>query len=300
MDHMRALVGAVAMVAMVACGVSESGTGEVDPALDDDSSELSTTKDTFMVARRDNRRCIAPLCGGYWVKDLNSTMVERYVSALDFGASDLTADEQQSAVGPDFETVLFGRLGPKERQFNTRTLLVKEVYRGLPGNALVASDKFYSVGLTKIACITVPCANLQFTRVNRATGHVMGTDLDITGALKPFVDEGWVSGRVMSGRALVMGSVVRAGGHITLTGRQVFLKLPDQVQGCPKVAAPVCAGGRTEAWNRDDNRCLVPAGCTFPGACPAFQPSCEPGYSLTSWVNVCPRFACDPDFLFSP
>lgn len=295
---MRTFLAAAVLMTMTACGVGEAEVEALDPMLDDDSAELSTTKDTFLIARRDTRRCISPLCGGYWVKDLNSTMQERYVSAFDFTASDLSDEERQNVFGADFETILFGRLGPKEKTYNTRTLLVKEAYRALPGNTLAPADKLYSVGRTKIGCVTVPCANLQVTRLNRTTGHTMATDVDVTPALQSFVDEAWVSARVLDGRAVVVGSVTRASGRVTLTARQVFMKLPDRVQACPKVSAPVCRSGKVAAWNRDDNRCLVPAGCTFPGVCAAFEPSCATGYSLVSWVNICPRHACDPDFVF--
>jgi hypothetical protein len=162
-------------VLSTACGVSSLEVEGTEDTLADDSQELSTTKDTFVIARRDYRRCVSPMCGGYWVKDLNSTMQERYVSAFDFSDSSLLASTYDVIRGaPDNELILFGRLGPKESRFDTRTLMVKLAYRGMPGRTFSATDKFYGVFPSKIACTTTPCANLQTTRRNRTTGHVKG------------------------------------------------------------------------------------------------------------------------------
>src|SRR5262245_37136462 len=139
-----------AVLVFAACGVSEAEVN--DETLEDDSFELSTTKDTFLVARRDYRRCVAPLCGGFWVKDLNSTMQEKYVSALDFSQTQLPQWVQDAANGsPDHQLVLFARLGPKERTYDTRTLVVQRVFRGMPGKTFASTDKFYGVFPTKIA-----------------------------------------------------------------------------------------------------------------------------------------------------
>jgi len=280
-----------------ACGVVETEVAPEPDVLDTQGEELSTTKDTFLLARRDVRKCISPLCGGYWVKDLNSTMQERYVSAFDFSQSvSLLAELQDKVTGaPDGEVVVFGRLGPKESRFNTRTLLVKDAYRALPGNTVPGTDKFYGVGVTKIACVTTPCANLQFTRLNRTTGHVLGTEVSIENALRTRVQGDWVMERIRTGRAVVAGHVTRSGADVVLTASQVYVQLPDRIQSCPRVAQPSCPGQQV-ASTRTANRCTVPVGCTPFGVCAQFFPTCEAGYSLVSWVNLCPRFACEPEW----
>lgn len=286
------------LVLVSACGVVESEVAATPDELDTQGEELSTTKDTFLLARRDVRRCISPLCGGYWVKDLNSTMMERYVSAFDFSQSlSLPVEEQDKVTGaPDNEVVIFGRLGPKETRFNTRTLLVKDAYRALPGNTVPSTDKFYGVGVTKIACVTTPCANLQFTRLNRTTGHVLGTEVSIENALRTRVQGDWVMERIRTGRAVVAGHVERSGGNVVLSASQVYVQLRDQIQSCPRFALPNCSNGKIVAWTRTANRCTVPVGCTAPGVCAQFFPTCEAGYTLVSWMNLCPRYACEPEW----
>lgn len=295
---MRTLLLAVAVFA-VGCGVSSDAVVlEGDETLSDDSSELSTTKDTFLIARRDIRRCVSPMCGGYWVKDLNSTMQEKYVSGFDFSGSDVSNEVQAQVFGaPDFEVVLVGRLGPLERRFNTRTLKVLGAYRGMPGKTFLPTDKFYRVFPSKIGCTSDPCAYLQTTRLNRTTGHTMATDVSVEGARAFGVESDWLLNRTLSGRTVVAGRVVRADGRVTVEAHQLFIALPDQAVPCAEVEQPVCTGLTIPAWERDSNRCLTPVECTPPGACARLEFECEAGYAQVSWMNVCPRHACEPSFL---
>jgi hypothetical protein len=291
-----------AAVFAVGCGVS-NGDALVDDGdtglASDDSFELSTTKDSFVIARHDNRRCVSPMCGGFWVKDLNSTMQERYVSGFDFTGSGLSDDVQNQVFGAgDFMVVLAGHLGPKETRFNTRPLVVSAAFRGMPGKTFASNAKFFQVNPTRIACITTPCANLQATRVNRSTGHAMATDVDVTDALANLVDPNWLEDRVLSGRALVAGSIVRtSGGHVTVDASQVFVALPDRLRSCPKQPVRACPSGQQVAWEHTADRCVVSVGCTPMGVCAQYLPACEAGYNQLSWMNLCPRFACEPDFL---
>lgn len=292
------LFGLMIAVVGVGCGVSSGAVDTAEDPTDTDSLGLSTTKDTFLIARRDLRRCLWPLCSGYWVKDLNSTMQERYVSGFDFSQSTLSEAVQEQVVGaPDFELVLEGRLGKKENRFDTRPLTVIAAYRGMPGKTFADTDKFYSVSPTKIACITQPCANLQTTRLNRTTGHTMATDVSVTRALATRVDGQWLHDRVLSGRAVVAGTIVRANRHVTVDASQVFVALPDRVAACPTAPVASCPSGKIAAFERTADRCTVPVGCTYPGACAHFEAVCDPGYALITWQNICPRAACEPEFL---
>lgn len=296
---MRLLALSIAVLS-VGCGVTSADAvvSDVDEVATDDSFELSTTKDTLVIARRDYRRCVSPMCGGYWVKDLNSTMQERYVSGFDFTDSGLSDDVQAQVAGAaDHELVLLGRLGPKENQFDTRPLLVLMAYRGMPGQTFEATDKFYRVFPSRVACSTTPCRYLSTTRVNRTTGHVMASDVSVTDALGTLVEEQWLHGRVLFGRAIVAGKIVRKNNHVTVTANQVFVELPDRTVSCPKMPPSTCASTEVAAWERTADRCIVPSGCTQPMYCAAFVPSCDAGYSQVSWQNGCTRYACQPEFL---
>lgn len=298
MLNMRFLaVVSMLSVALSGCGVSEADLREDDLA--DDSFELSTTKDTFIIARRDIRRCVSPLCGGYWVKDLNSTMQERYVSGFDFSQSELPQSAQDAARGaPDFEVVLFGRLGPKETRFDTRTLVVQRVFRGMPGKTFPSDAKFYGVFPTKIACITTPCANLQTTRLNRTTGHTMATDVDVSAAQAALVDGDWLLSRSLYNRTVIAGKIVRRNKHVTVTAAQVFVELPDRLAPCQVESEPSCGDQLVANWTRTPDRCVVPTGeCIEPRYCALYVPSCDAGYRQVSWSAGCTQYACEPEFL---
>jgi hypothetical protein len=295
---MKTLLLAVAFaVFAVGCGVSSDAVVlEGDETLSDDSYDLSSTKDTYVIVRRDTRRCAFPNCGGYWVKDLNSTMQERYVSAYEFAPHVTTDVQGQVYNAPDFELVLLGRLGALDRRSGTRPLVVGGAWRGMPGKTFSATDKFYRVFPSRVACVRAPCAYLQTTRLNRTTGHTMATDVSVEGARAFGVDENWLLSRSIYGRTVIAGRIVRANGHVTVEASQIFVELPERTVPCMEPEVPECTDGIV-AWERDSNRCLNPVGCTPPGACARLEFECEPGYSVVSWMNVCPRYACEPDFL---
>jgi hypothetical protein len=168
----------------------------------------------------------------------------------------------------------------------------------MPGKTFASTDKFYGVFPSKIACFTTPCANLQTTRLNRTTGHTMATDVNLSAALGLMVDEQWLMNRTFSGKTVIAGKIVRKDNHVTVTASQVFVQLPDRAVPCPVARPPRCPSGQIASFERDSDRCTLPTGqCTPIGVCARFIFSCEPGYRQVSWVNVCPRYACEPEFL---
>lgn len=287
------------LILATACGISTPELDGPDDTRDEAEQSLSTTKDTFLIVRHDYRRCAAPKCGGFWVADLNSTMQERYVNSLDFSQSNIPTEVQTKIVAaPDNALVLWGRWGPKESRYDTRSLLAKRAFLGMPGKTFQPTDKFYSIFPTKIACVTTPCANLQTTRLNRTTGHTMATDLDYSAALAPLVDAQWLISRSYVGQTVVAGKIVRKNGHVTVVGRQVFVELPDRVTPCAIETEPVCNEGQVAAWERTDQRCLQASGCTEPHYCALYVPSCDTGYRQVSWNSGgCTQYACEPEFL---
>jgi hypothetical protein len=227
-------------------------------------------------------------------------MQDRYVNGFDFAESNLSEALQNAVTdAPENEVVVYGRLGPKEPRFDTRSFQVKLAFRGMPGKKFSETDIFYGVFPTKIACLREPCATLQTTRLNRTTGHTMSTDIDVRAALAALVSEEWLMSRAFSGKTVLAGSVVkRAGGYITVTANQVFVQLPDRVASCVDERAPACPNGQQAMYDRTAERCTMPTGkCSLPAPCPRFEPRCDEGYRQVQWMNVCPRYACEPAFL---
>lgn len=298
---------AVLAVAVSGCGPTDAQLGDFEDEVGGDLAELSTRSRTYVQLRRDARRCVSPRCGGFWVHDVNRVALnEQYVSGLDFSASGLS-DEVQADVysAPEGEVILYGKLGAEEAQFHTRPFLVTSAWRGMPGVEPATGELFYKVAAVNVQCFVAPCPTLKATKLH-STAATLATGLDTSRASLPRVDDAWLEGRVRNKGELVAGkfrpgSSVGINRELVLDASQVFVKLPDRTQSCPRPAMLRCPAGKVVAMQRNADRCVMPAGCVEPGACAAYVPSCAAGYSLVSWtggVHACQQYACDPEFLF--
>jgi len=293
-------VCALLFVGATACAASD---GSTDPtAVGEGVDELSMT---FVTLRADLRRCAGPLCGGYFVRDVNRRGAERYVSRLDFDTS-LPAeviDDVRSA--PASELVLRGHLGTQETRFHTRPFVVSEAFRGMPGVTPREDAAFYQVHARKppIECFVAPCPNEIASLLNTS----MATEFDrvsVDSAALLWVDKGWLASRVEAHEAVAAGTLGQ-GAHLpggfeaVLDASQVFVRLPERIGPCRASPTQSCADGTVAVDERTADRCLMQVGCVKPGICPLFEPACAAGYTLSSWAslpNGCPAFACDPTF----
>ena len=295
-------------VLLAGCGVSNAELNDVGDDLSAAQGELGSSVRSYVVLRRDTRRCVSPMCGGYWAHDVNrATVNEQYINALDFSRSDLLMPEDQDDVtsAADFEVVLYGKLGPAESRFNTRPFIVSSAWRGMPGVKFTEpADALYRVESFNVQCITAPCPSLRASKLHSA-GKLLFHDLDVARAAMPLVDQNWLTFRVTDRDALVAGrfvdgAQVGVGREKVLDASQVFLHLPDMTQSCPRFALAKCPAGKVNIFARNQDRCVVPAGCGGGGACRLMVPACAEGYSLSSWtggVFGCTQYACDPTFI---
>jgi hypothetical protein len=303
---MKTHIGAVVLAGLLAgCGVSDVEVTEAPSATDataEETGELSTRTNSYIVFRRDYRRCVSPMCGGYWVRDVNrKTLREAYVSGFDFTPSGLTEETQGKVTeAREGEVVLRGKLGPLETRFNTRTFLVAEAFRGMPGVTVASTDTFYTVERApEIRCITAPCPDLRARRIHSSATSLFH-EVDVARASKPMVDRVWVANRVTNQGAVVAARFVTRGRETVLDVGQVFMRLPEPFQSCPRVSIQQCAAGYNLSWVRNENRCLMPAGCVPAVTCPQIRPYCEADYSPMAWnagPRACARFACDPQWV---
>lgn len=279
---------------------------------DDNDSDLSTSSKSFVTLRHDDRKCVSPLCGGYFVKDVNKTTAERYVNSLDFSKSGWS-DELIGKVleAPAQELVLRGKLGKKESKFGTRPFLVYEAYRGLPGVEPLAGDRFYSAKDRdpQIQCFTAPCPN-EMARELNTTKQYAFDGYSVSLAALPHVDQDWLADRINHHNAIVAAWIIDGdkfpGGHAQiLDASQVYLDVRDMMGPCPAFKLAACPEGQTWTWTRNDDLCQMPNACTVDdGSCPSLvPPQCAEGYTLSGWrtdSKSCIRFACDPSFVMSP
>lgn len=298
---------ALLFTAATACAGSD---GPSDPgATRESADDLSIFASSFVTLRPDLRRCAAPMCGGYFVRDVNRQGAERYVSGLDFTESRLPVDaveDVQSA--PPNELVLYGHLGLEDPRFHTRPFAIHAAFRGMPSVTANATDAFYQAHARKppIQCFVAPCPNEIATLLN--TGREEEFDrISVDRAALPWVDKGWLASRVAAHQAVVTGTFAQGqllpGGYEkVLEATQVFVRLPDRIGPCPERPQFLCTEGTVVIQERTEDRCMVQVGCVVPNICPQtrYMPECSAGYTLASWAEApsgCPTYACDPTFV---
>ncbi len=135
----------------------------------------------YVVTRHDNRKCVSPLCGGYFVKRVNQAttlcadgtkQAECYVAALTFNGMGLSPREAD-----DFRTALeSGQALVKARSYKSvfngttlGTLKASEGWVAATGSA--ADGTFYRVADNGIRCITAPCPSTTAYALNVGDDH---------------------------------------------------------------------------------------------------------------------------------
>jgi hypothetical protein len=298
----------LAVVAVMGCGVSETEVTDLTDVQGQEGSELSTTSRTYVTFTHDFRKCASPMCGGYFVTDVNRVNpAPRYVSAIDFSKSGLDDATIQKALEGGAATVLRGKLGAEDVGFSTRPFVVSDAWRGMPGVTATSTDSFYLTEQANIQCIKAPCPSMKATRLN-AGGSTLIHETDVTAAALPRVDTAWLSGRVELRDAIVTGHFTQgkliSGTHEkVLTASQVFVKLAEAPGPCPLAKMPPCPTGQVRSYTRDTDRCVLPHMCVPAHVCTQFVMACPADYTLISWVDgvhACPARACDPTFSIAP
>jgi len=137
---------------------------------------------TFYSVRRDRRRCVSPLCGGYFVKrvNLSSTrcangrfMGECYVAEIDWNGQP-ESDSADMLVRGSIVAKRFGRFG------NLGELRVSELWKSIGSNRPVGT--FYHVRDRGVRCITHPCPTHFEAKLNsRFSRNIAGVNFEGAG-----------------------------------------------------------------------------------------------------------------------
>ncbi|MGZ5481615.1 MAG: DUF6748 domain-containing protein [Pyrinomonadaceae bacterium] len=137
----------------------------------------------YYFVRQDRRRCISPLCGGYFVKRVNQSrtrcangrrMSECYVAEIDWKGQP-EVDPGKALLRGDVVARRFARFG------NLGALRVTESWQSPNGKP--ATGTIYRVRDRGVRCITHPCLTHTATRLNlKLSTNVAGVDLAAAGA----------------------------------------------------------------------------------------------------------------------
>lgn len=191
----------------------------------------------YYLVRQDVRRCISPLCGGYFVKRVNQSrtrcanrrwMKECYVAEIDWnGQPDV--EPRKALLRGEIVARRFPRFG------NLGALRVTESWQGPSDKA--AADAHYRVRDRGVRCITHPCLSHQAAKLNsRLVENIAGVDLAAAGADGEMISEAAAAMTETEG-VMVAGyraSVTGPGGRAqTLKATKFYLRAGTQVGGPP-------------------------------------------------------------------
>ncbi|MCA9591226.1 MAG: hypothetical protein KC657_38285 [Myxococcales bacterium] len=237
-----ALVFSASLFALAGCSASPEAADDGAEETEASADELQAGAYTYYVARRDLRRCVAPLCGGFWVSRVNrdttrcadgSYAPECYVTDLDLSKLRLDAAEQdvRDAVGMSTETTRavlrgvmrsethpsFGKLG----RFRATEAWTAR------GDAAITGT-FFKVSDSGIRCITFPCPSVREIKLNASSrANVSGLDLD---AAPGTADDKDAARSALYGEGLLVagdnvpGAKGPAGVGTSLAASQYFLR----------------------------------------------------------------------------
>ena len=206
------------------------GTNSVAP------EPLAGSGEYFLV-RQDVRRCVSPLCGGYFVKKVNQSwtrcangrrMSECYVAEIDWNGQP-EIDPGKALLRGDIVARRFARFG------NLGALRVTESWQS-PGDK-PATGTLYRVRDRGVRCITHPCLSHSATKLGFAfTSNIAGVDLAAAGASGELISEG-AAAMTQTDGVIVAGyfaPVTGPGGRAqTLKATKFYLPAGTQVGGQP-------------------------------------------------------------------
>ncbi|HSQ24197.1 MAG TPA: DUF6748 domain-containing protein [Pyrinomonadaceae bacterium] len=188
--YIRAALVAAAFAALIlSSGASPhlmKGSLEEPQVMNGDAAESDSVSpepinatSTFYSLRRDLRRCVSPLCGGYFVRraNLSSTrcadgrfMRECYVAEIDWNGQP-QSDETPMLVRGKIVARRYGQFG------NLGELRVTQSWKSLGANEPVGT--FHLVRDRGVRCIAFPCPTHREARLNSSfSRNIAGVNLE--------------------------------------------------------------------------------------------------------------------------
>ncbi|KAN0029780.1 hypothetical protein ACTA71_007917 [Dictyostelium dimigraforme] len=282
------LIILIATIAMIVSGTT-TATSSTSPV----TSPSKSTKELYYAIRTDVRKCAAPMCGGYFLREIGSNnKTEIYVKALNQVSS--TVSESQYKNAPNFNVVVKG-------QITDDNIIVSEIFRLLPKiNNSINIDKEIDNFYTTIVPSTGNNENTTTIEIQKLNSKKPSTEK--VKSIKNsnddifFIPTDWLSYKVYSGQSVF--TITKNKTSTTID--YMFISLPDP-KFCPKILIPIlCKNETVPTYTSTAMRCLKFAGCVHPGPCPFMIPVCQDGYTKSSYPsqpNACPHYSCLPSFL---
>jgi hypothetical protein len=270
---------------LAACTTAtDADVGGADDADDAESSEealTSTGASTYYLLRRDTRRCVAPLCGGFWIHRVNRTdtrcadgtyAAECYVAELDLFPAKLPITVLKGIRTAADRYVLRGTM--RKKTFTSWGALgsfrATEAWRAPAAGA--PTGTFYRVDESDAVCEAAPCATLRERRLNASGGARLVAAVDLAGAPGSANDQAETLASLSAHGLVVAGTNVTAASATTLEASQYYTRVLGELpEGATCGAGDVCATGTKCCYpcgiQGCQNRCVA---TTTSGECPLF------------------------------
>ena len=243
-----------AIVPLVACSAATEGPtpqpSETDEVSEGAESLSSANSTYYIVTRQDLRKCMYPLCGGYFVKRVNRVLTrcadgswQKDCHMVDLDLSALGVGDQQAS---DYVNGVFGPglglvRGKLVKNGMADTLVASEAWVGAAGTQ--PTGDFYRVTDSGILCITYPCPSIHEAKLNSSLErNVHDVDLYASGAKMDLVFDGYSA--IYGKGALVAGDHAKikgpAGSGKQLVASEFYLPLEVGTPHCGtiEVATP--------------------------------------------------------------
>ncbi len=304
LTHFASMVSLLTFACAAGCSAETAddpvqGAGEEEVADSEDALTSVSNNGYFIVTRRDLRRCVSPICGGFFVKRVNdakttcadgSKQDECYVSEI--GLAGIGLSEREEA---DFRAaVQGGKALVKARMYKTKfgsssigTLRANEGWLGATGSA--ADGTSYRAADNGVRCITAPCPSTTAYGLNTAEDHNV-TRVVLTGTANPATQEqldranaalGTKEGVLVNGGIAIPRCLPGAGCGPTLIASEFYLRVvPREGKTCGGRGGSACNANQFCSWEAGAICGMADA----PGHC-AYKP--EICYQLYSPVCGC-------------
>ncbi|MEA5567791.1 DUF6748 domain-containing protein [Anabaena sp. UHCC 0399] len=194
----------------------------------------------YYTVRRDFRKCVSPICGGYFIKQVNLKATpcvdgvfreECYVSAIDWSSLKVSAYELAKIQNEDGSRVILrGNIVPVTfpgfGEFGN--LRVKEAFYAATNAP--AKGTFVALKDNGIRCITTPCFSIDNLVLNKPKiSQVSSIDLSQTGATQEQIEvatrEIFSQGLITVGRTEVISNSNPTKRDIKFVATQFYLRV---------------------------------------------------------------------------
>ena len=249
--------GFIAVIAILSCAVAMwpptlGSSNQLDlaqlsansPGINSTTPEPLAGSGEYFLVRQDMRRCVSPLCGGYFVKRVNESwtrcangrrMSECYVAEIDWKGQP-EVDPGKALLRGEIVARRFARFG------NLGALRVTESWQS--PSEKPATDTLYRVRDRGVRCITHPCLSHSATKLaSTFTTNIAGVDLAAAGATGELISEG-AAAMTQTDGVIVAGyfaPVTGPGGRAqTLKATKFYLPSDTQIGGPAPGGAKLC------------------------------------------------------------